>query len=140
MKNQKITVETLISAPAKTVWKYFTTPEDIMAWNNASDDWHSPRAQNDLRPGGKFNYRMESRDGKEGFDFEGTFVEVVPNKVLTYTIADGRAAEVSFDEEGRKTRVVTTFEAEKENPVEMQKGGWQSILDNFKKYVEAQKK
>lgn len=136
MPKKTITVETTVAVPAKRAWKAYNTPKDIMAWNNASADWHTPKAENDLKPGGTFNYRMESRDGKEGFDFSGTYNEVVPNEFLSYTIGDGREVEVSFDDDTKRTRIVVTFEAEDENPIEMQKQGWQSILDNFKKYVE----
>jgi uncharacterized protein YndB with AHSA1/START domain len=137
MTNAKITVETRINAPVEKVWKHFTEPAHIMEWNNASPDWHTPKAENDLRPGGSFSYRMEAKDGSAGFDFAGTYEEVVPNEFISYTIGDGRKVEVTFTDEGGKTHVIETFDPENENPVEMQRGGWQAILDSFKKHVEA---
>lgn len=136
---QKVTVEVLVNAPCEKVWKFFTEPDHVREWNNASPDWHTPRAENDLRVGGKFNFRMESRDGKEGFDFEGTYSEVIPGKLISYTMTgdDARTVRVEFKEEGKVTRIIETFDTENENPVEMQRDGWQSILTNFKKYVEA---
>lgn len=107
-----------------------------MHWNHASDDWHSPRAQNDLRPGGVFNYRMESKDGSEGFDFTGTYSEVVPLEKMAYTMPDGRSVTVLFTSDGSLTTVATTFDPETENSPDMQRAGWQAILDNFKKYTE----
>ena len=132
-----ITVETTVDAPVKKVWQYWTVPEHITKWNNASDDWHSPYAENDLRVGGKFLARMEARDGSFGFDFSGVYDTVRINELIEYTIGDGRKVSVRFTDNGGKTRVVETFETEGTNPIEMQRGGWQAILDNFKKYVEA---
>lgn len=132
-----ITVQATVKAPIEKVWEMWTAPEHITNWNFASDDWHSPRAENDLRPGGKFNYRMEAKDGSMGFNFTGTFTEVSKNKNLEYTLDDGRNVQVHFSEVDEGTFVMENFEAEKMNPVEMQKNGWQAILDNFKKYVEA---
>ena len=131
-----ITIEADISAPIEKVWGAFNNPEHIVKWNHASDDWHSPRAANDLRVGGKFNYRMEARDGSAGFDFTGIYDEVVPNSKLSYTMDDGRKVEVTFDVRDGLTHVATKFEAESENSLELQKSGWQAILDNFKTYVE----
>lgn len=133
---EPIIITAIINAPSATVWAAYTDPEAVKQWNNASDDWHTPSARSDLRVDGKFSYRMEAKDGSVGFDFEGTFREVEPNKKLSYTIADGRNVEVTFAEENGVTTVTVTFEAESENPVEMQRAGWQAILDNFKKYVE----
>ena len=132
----KITVQTTVNAPVEKVWKYFNQPEHITKWNQASEDWHSPSATNDLRNGGTFSYRMEAKDGSFGFDFAGTFDEVKENELLEYTIGDGRKVVVSFNPEGDNTNVVETFEAEETNPIEMQRGGWQAILDSFKRYVE----
>jgi uncharacterized protein YndB with AHSA1/START domain len=132
-----ITVTTTISAPVERVWRSFTDPSQITAWNNASDDWHTTRATNDLRVGGSFDYRMEARDGSIGFNFIGTYDEIVPTEKITYTMADGRKAVVTFKEEGGITRVTETFDPENENSIEMQRGGWQAILDNLKKHVEA---
>lgn len=134
--NNTVTIETIISAPVEKVWKCWTTPEDIIKWNNASDDWHTPSAENDLRPGGKFTSRMEAKDGSMGFDFGGTYDEVIPHKNISYTLDDNRKVTVNFSSAGNTTHVVETFEMESENSEEMQRSGWQSILVNFKKYVE----
>lgn len=135
-KGKKISVESMINAPVEKVWKYFTEPEHITKWNFASDDWHSPRSTNDVKVGGKFSHRMEAKDGSAGFDFTGTYTQVEPNKILAYMMDDERTAEIKFIPDGDKTQVITTFELETENPVDMQRGGWQAILDNFKKYTE----
>jgi len=132
----KITVETLVSANIEKVWNYFTQAEHIVKWNFASDDWHCPKATNDLKVGGKFSSTMASKDGKMSFDFEGVYSAVTIHKHIAYGLADGRKVQVDFISEGKNTRVVETFDAEKENPIEMQKGGWQAILDNFKKHTE----
>ena len=132
-----ITVENTINAPVEKVWAYWSAPEHITKWNNASEDWHSPRAENDLRTGGKFSTRMEATDGSMGFDFGGTYDEVKTNEVIAYTMSDGRKVVVNFTKVGDQTKVIETFDAEETNPIEMQRGGWQAILDNFKKYVEA---
>jgi len=136
---EKITVETSVKAPLEKVWNFWTAPDHIVKWNNASDDWHTPKADNDLRPGGKFSSRMEAKDGSMGFDFWGIYNEVKPHELITYTMGDGRKASLHFTQsaEGTETKIVETFDAEETNAIEMQKGGWQSILDNFKKYVEA---
>ena len=131
-----ITVEVVIEAPLETVWTMYTEPDHVTKWNAASEDWHSPKAENDLREGGAFNYRMEAKDGSAGFDFTGTYTAVVPREHIAYTMDDGRKVEVTFASEGDGTRVVTTFDPESENPPEMQHDGWQAILDNFKRYVE----
>lgn len=133
----KITVKAVINAPMEKVWKLWTTPKDIMKWNNASDDWHTPRAENDLRSGGKFLYRMEAKDGSFGFDFAGVYDEVKRNELIAYTMGDGRKAKVTFTKNGdAQTEIVETFDAEGTNPVELQRDGWQAILNNFKKYAE----
>ena len=132
----QITVEILVNAPIGKVWEYWTKPEYIVNWNFASDDWCAPKAVNDLKVGGEFNFRMEARDGSTGFDFQGTYDLVEPNKKIEYTIIGGRKVVIEFREEGNECRVVETFEAEKINPLEMQRGGWQAILNNFKKYIE----
>jgi len=137
MSKTKITVESTISAEPKKVWEYWTKPEHITKWNFAVDDWHCPRAVNDLKVGGKMNSRMEAKDGSFGFDFEAIYDEVVDQKKISYTMLDGRQATTDFQNLGGKTKLTTTFDAEDQNPVEMQKGGWQAILNNFKKYVEA---
>ncbi len=131
-----ITIQTTIDAPINKVWQLYTTPADIMQWNNASPDWHTPRAENDLRVGGKFLSRMEARDGSAGFDFEGVYDEVQTHDLIEYSMADGRKVKTSFTEIDGKTTITIEFDAENENSLEMQKAGWQSILDNFKKYAE----
>ena len=136
MNPQSITIEQVIAAPVEKVWQYWTTPEHITQWNNASDDWYTPRAESDLRTGGRFSYRMEARDGSVGFDFWGTYDMITPNEKLEYTLGDGRKVTIQFTPEGDGTKVVERFEAETENPVEMQQTGWQAILDNFKAYTE----
>ncbi len=137
MNKTKITIETTVSADAKKVWDYWTKPEHITKWNFASDDWHCPSASNDMRVGGKYSARMEAKDGSFGFDFEVIYDEVIEHKKIRYSMTDGREAITNFEKLGSKTKVSTTFDAENENPVEMQKIGWLAILDNFKKYVEA---
>jgi uncharacterized protein YndB with AHSA1/START domain len=132
-----ITVETTVNAPIEKVWSYFTQPQHVKNWNNASDDWHTPRAENNLQVGGNFVYRMEAKDGSFGFDFGGTYDAVNENEYLEYTIGDGRKVKISFIPQATSTKVVETFEAETTNSVELQRTGWQSILDNFKKYTEA---
>lgn len=131
-----ITVENTVNAPVEKIWKLWTEPEHITQWNNASDDWHTPSAKNDLRVRGQFVYRMEARDGSMGFDFNGVYDEVKTNELIAYTMGDGRKAKIIFTSQGNATKVVETFEAETENSIELQRGGWQNILDNFKKYAE----
>ncbi|MHA3789089.1 SRPBCC family protein [Flavobacterium hauense] len=133
----KITVEAIIAADRNKVWDYYTNPEHITKWNFASDDWHCPSAENDMKVGGKYASRMEAKDGSWGFDFEAVYEEVLDNENFIYTIADGRQVSVDFESLDDKTKVTVVFEAENQNPVEMQKGGWQAILDNFKKYAES---
>jgi uncharacterized protein YndB with AHSA1/START domain len=137
IKKTNITVETTVNAKVQKVWKLWTTPEHIMHWNNASDDWHTPQVVNDLRVGGKFVCRMEAKDGSSGFDFDGIYSAVKTNERISYAIGDGRKVTITFSSAGNKTKITETFEAEDENPVEMQRGGWQAILNNFKKYAES---
>lgn len=132
-----ITVENTINAPVEKVWEFWTKPEHITKWNNASDDWHTPRAENDLRVGGSFSARMEAKDGSFGFDFGGVYDAVRTNEYIEYTLGDGRKVKVSFTGNGNTTKLVESFDAENTHSVEMQRGGWQAILDNFKKYAEA---
>ena len=132
-----ITIENTVNAPVEKVWNYWTKPEHITKWNSASDDWHSPRAENDLRPGGKFSCRMEAKDGSMGFDFGGVYNVIRTNEYIESTMGDGRKIWVTFTKQGNATKVVETFEAESTNSIELQKGGWQAILDNFKKYTES---
>ncbi|MEI9810099.1 MAG: SRPBCC family protein [Bacteroidota bacterium] len=132
-----ITVETIVDAPVAKVWEYWTNPGHITKWNNASDDWHTPHAENDIRVGGKFVARMEAKDGSFGFDFAGVYDALRTNEYIEYTIADGRKVKITFTAQGDKTKVVESFEAESTNSLELQQGGWQAILNNFKKYTEA---
>jgi len=136
MNKTLITIETTVNAPVDKVWECWNKPEHITQWCSASDEWHTPRAENDLRVGGKFNSRMEAKDGSMGFDFGGVYDDVKTNEKIAYTMGDGRKCEITFSAKDNTTKIVESFEAENENPVEMQKGGWQSILDNFKKYTE----
>jgi uncharacterized protein YndB with AHSA1/START domain len=131
-----IEVQTKVHSPVGKVWEYWTTPTHITQWNNAADSWHTPAASNDLRVGGAFLYRMEARDGSFGFDFGGIYHEVERHRLIRYTMGDGRAVTVRFESEGGDTVVKEVFEPEGINPIEMQRGGWQAILDNFKRYVE----
>jgi uncharacterized protein YndB with AHSA1/START domain len=132
-----ITVRASVNAPVEKVWKHWTSPESIILWNNASDDWHTPRASNDLRKDGKFKYRMEARDGSMGFDFEGVYDKVIVNKQIDYTIGDGRKVKITFTTDGKTTDVIETFEAESTHSHELQRSGWQSIINNFKKFTES---
>lgn len=134
---ERITIQTTVNAPISDVWKYWTDPRHIVKWNNASDDWHTPTSENDLRVGGKFLSRMEAKDGSFGFDFGGTYTEVDPYRRIAYDMTDERSVEADFTEEDGKTRIVQTFDPERQNSLEMQRQGWQAILDNFKKYVES---
>jgi uncharacterized protein YndB with AHSA1/START domain len=136
-ENTIITVENIVNAPVEKVWECWTKPEHITKWCNASDDWHAPRAENDLRVGGSFSTRMEAKDGSFGFDFGGIYDAVKTDEYIEYTIGDGRNVKIYFTPQGDKTKVTESFEPEGINPVEMQKGGWQAILDNFKKYTES---
>ena len=132
----KITVSTTVHAPIDPVWKAYTTPEDIMQWNAASDDWHTTASTVDLRVGGIFSSRMEAKDGSMGFDFAGTYTQVIPNELLEYAFGD-RTAQISFAENPDGTTVTVSFDAEPTHSIEQQEFGWQSILNNFKKHVES---
>lgn len=131
-----ITVISIISAPVDKVWELWTSPEAIMQWNHASEDWHCPSAENDLREGGRFNYRMEAKDGSMGFDFWGHYTRIIPQEMIAYKMADGRIAQVLFSETDDGTIVAETFEAESENSLDLQQQGWQAILENFKRLAE----
>jgi uncharacterized protein YndB with AHSA1/START domain len=137
MEKKKIHIESLINAPLDLVWDTYNNPEDIKQWNHASDDWHCPSSQNDLRVGGKFNNKMAAKDGSFEFDFEGTYTEVTPKNSISYVLGDNRTTDMKFQDENGKTKVLIDFDAEATNPEEMQREGWQSILDNFKKHVES---
>ncbi|MEY2639783.1 MAG: hypothetical protein RIR90_1265 [Bacteroidota bacterium] len=133
-----ISVEVTINANVETVWEKFTKPEHIVQWNAASADWHTPSASNDLTPGGRFNYRMEARDGSMGFDLGGVYEVVITNDRLRYRLDDNRLVHVLMvpEADNTQTRLVEMFETETQNPPELQKQGWQAILNNFKQYVE----
>lgn len=134
-----ITVETTVNAPVAEVWKYWTEPQHIVKWSFASADWHAPRAENDLRVGGTFLTRMEAKDGSFGFDFGGVYDEVKTHELIAYTLGDGRKVKIDFIGQGSSTKIVEAFEAESTNSVDMQQAGWQSFMDNFKKYSEGPK-
>jgi len=138
MKTQptNIIIETTVNAPTEKVWKFFTGPEHIRQWNAASEDWHTTKSENDLRAGGRFLSRMEAKDGSFGFDFGGVYNEVKTNQLIAYTMDDGRKVKNTFTDQDKKTKLVISFEAETENSIEVQQGGWQAILNNFKKYTE----
>lgn len=134
--NTSITVETTVNAPVEKVWEFWSNPEHITKWSFASPDWHTPYADNDLRVGGEFKSTMAAKDGSMSFDFGGTYTTVDTNKKIEYTLGDGRKVSIIFDALSENTRVTETFDAENTHPIEMQRGGWQAILDNFKKYTE----
>jgi uncharacterized protein YndB with AHSA1/START domain len=138
MKTKTITVGVTLSAGIPKVWDLWTSPGHVVKWNSASEGWHCPKAENDLRPGGKFKYTMASRDEKMSFDFEGVYDDVIAQKRIAYSISDGRKVTVGFENLGDQSKVTETFEAEEIHPEEIQKEGWQAILNNFKKYVESQ--
>jgi len=133
---KRITIRATINTPIETVWHYWIEPEHIKKWNNASEDWHTTIAENDLRVGGKFLSRMEANDGSLGFDFSGIYDEVKLHKVIAYTLGDDRKVTITFDCSENKTEITEVFDAENTNSIEMQKAGWQAILDNFKRYTE----
>ncbi|THV57253.1 activator of HSP90 ATPase [Flagellimonas alvinocaridis] len=137
MDTTPITIDVNITATLDKVWDFYTKPEHITQWNFADDSWHCPSAKNDLRKGGKYIARMEAKDGSFGFDFEAVYDEVIPQKKIAFTLEDGRKTIVLFEESHKETKVTITFDAEKENSLEMQKNGWQAILNNFKKYTES---
>ncbi len=136
MNLEPITVMAEVAAPIAKVWETWTSPEHITQWCSASDDWHAPKANNDLRAGGKFMTRMEAKDGSFGFDFEGVYTMVEHHKHIAYEMPDGRKVAIIFESQGSHTKVTETFDPENQNPIEMQRDGWQAILDNFKKYTE----
>ena len=134
-----ITISARIAKPVAHVWDSWTKPEHIMNWNAASDEWHCPKAENDLRVGGSFSSTMAARDGSFSFDFGGVYTAMEEERRIAYTLEDGRKVEVLFTSDGDSTNVKQTFDPDTENPEEMQRGGWQAILDRFKAYVEAQR-
>lgn len=132
----KITVSTDINTPLEKAWNMYNEPEHVIRWNAASPDWHCPKAENELRPGGKFSYTMSARDGSMSFDFEGQYDKVEEKKYLAYQLIDGREVTVEFSENAGMTRISQTFDTENINDVEMQRAGWQAILNNFRAYCE----
>ncbi|WP_420386285.1 SRPBCC family protein [Roseivirga sp.] len=136
MTFQKITIEATINTNIQTAWDSYTQPEHITQWNFADDSWHCPSAENDLKVGGKMKSRMEAKDGSFGFDFEGIYDVVEDKKRLVYHLEDGRVVETTFADQGNSVLVTTTFDAETQNPIEMQRDGWQAILNNYKKHTE----
>jgi len=134
--NSKISVETTIRLSVEKVWNFWTDPRHIVNWNNASDDWYTPKAENDLRVGGIFLSRMEARDGSLGFDFAGEYTKVIKNKEIIYVMEDGREVQVIFEPVKDGTHIREIFDPEMENSLELQQTGWQAILDNFRSYVE----
>ncbi|MEY3561839.1 MAG: hypothetical protein RL068_991 [Actinomycetota bacterium] len=132
----KITVSVSVPAPIELVWSTYVTPGDIVQWNAASDDWHTTSSTVDLRPGGAFSSRMEAKDGSFGFDFAGTYTQVVEHSLIEYAFGD-RTASVRFEDQPDGVLVTVEFDAEEENSEEDQRAGWQAILGNFKRYVEA---
>lgn len=131
-----ITIEATVNAPVEKVWKYWGEPKHITRWAFASEDWHAPSSENDLRTGGKFSTTMAAKDGSFSFEFGGVYDKVEQHKTINYTIGDGRKVQNSFSGTGNETKIVQSFEAEEQNSIDMQRGGWQAILNNFKKYVE----
>jgi uncharacterized protein YndB with AHSA1/START domain len=132
-----IQVETEVNAPIEKVWDYWTNPQHIMNWNAASDDWHTTRAENDLKVGGKFTSRMEAKDGSFGFDFGGTYTAIEVNSQIEYHLEDDRKVKINFIENEQNVKVIEAFDAEEENAYELQQAGWQAIMNNFKKYIES---
>lgn len=135
-QNTAITIKTTVHAPVEKVWQYWSEPKHITQWCTATAEWHTPRAENDLRTGGTFVTRMEAKDGSMGFDFGGVYDDVKTNEYIAYTMGDGRKVSISFESNDGQTTITETFDPESQNPREMQQAGWQNILDNFKKYTE----
>ena len=132
-----ITIETMVQAPIEKVWEYWTSPEHITKWAFASETWEAPYAENDITIGGKFKITMAAKDKSEGFDFTGVYTDVKTNKLIEYTMDDGRRAKITFEELSGGVRIIESFEPEKINSEDMQRSGWQAILDNFKKHTES---
>ncbi|MDQ1095585.1 MULTISPECIES: SRPBCC family protein [Chryseobacterium] len=134
---ESITLEITILASAEKVWQYFNSPEHIIRWNFADETWHCPEAENNLKEGGTFRYRMEAKNGSFGFDFQGTYDEIVPEHRIKYHLDDGRKVKVLFEQiDAHTTKLIQTFEPENQNPIQMQRDGWYAIMNNFHKYVE----
>jgi uncharacterized protein YndB with AHSA1/START domain len=131
-------ISAIVHSSPETVWEYWNNPEHIKNWAFASDDWHAPAATNDIRENGSFKTTMAAKDGSASFDFEGTYTKVIPNQAIEYAMPDGRKVAITFTEKPEGTLIEESFDPENENPLEMQQQGWQSILNNFKKYLESQ--
>ncbi len=138
MTKEQITINAIVAAPPETVWQYWTKPDHITQWNFASDDWCCPSAETDVKVGGQYKARMEAKDGSFGFDLEAVYDKVSAPSLLVYTMSDGRTVTTNFESQGGSTKVTTSFDAEEENSIDMQRDGWQAILNNFKSYVESQ--
>ncbi len=137
MNSAKITIQATVNADLQKVWTFFTEPDHITGWNFAVDSWCCQKASNDLKVGGRYSARMEAKDGSFGFDFEATYDQVLACEKIAYTLDDGRTVVTAFEKLGKGTKITTTFEAENQNPIDMQRDGWQAILNHFKKYVES---
>lgn len=137
MTKQLITIQATVNAPVEKVWHCYNTPADIMQWNHASDDWHCPASNNDLRAGGRFSHTMAAKDGSFQFDFSGKYDDIIPHQSIAYTLDDGRMVKMLFKQKGNQTQIISEFEPEQSNPLDMQQAGWQAILNNFKQYVES---
>lgn len=137
MLKKTITVQAALAVPVEKVWDYWNNPEHITQWCQASEDWHAPYSENDLREGGAFKTTMAAKDDSMSFDFEGVYTKVKQHEEIAYTMADGRKVNISFHTKDNQTNVIETFEAEDINPLEMQQAGWQAILDHFKRYAES---
>jgi uncharacterized protein YndB with AHSA1/START domain len=136
LNDKTVTVKANIQASVEKVWHCWTDPQHIRQWNQASDDWHTPYADNDVRVGGTFCWRMEAKDGSFGFDMRGTYEIVNLHEAIRYRMEDGRQVDLTFIHHNSSTEVIETFEAETMNPVELQRQGWQAILNNFMRHVE----
>lgn len=135
---KKITVSIKVNSDIAKVWEYWTNPKHIINWNFATDEWCCPTAENDLKPEGKFSWRMESKDGSIGFNFEGIYEKIIYGELIFYKMSDGREVLVKFEQNGNEVTIKETFDAEGTNSDEQQRAGWQAILGNFKKYIESQ--
>jgi uncharacterized protein YndB with AHSA1/START domain len=136
-QSSSITLELSVNAPVEKVWECWNSPADIMQWNNPSDEWHNPTVENDVRVGGGFFFRMEAKDGSDGFDFRGTYDKVLPHALMEYTTVEGRKSIITFRPEGNGTHLTETFEPEPTLPSDMQRDFVQAILNNFRRYVES---
>lgn len=132
-----VTVENVINKQVEQVWEFWTTPEHITKWNFATPEWHCPTAENELKIGGKLKYRMAAKDGSMAIDYTATFKQITPNELIEYILDDGRCVSIKFSQQNGVTKIIESFEVEDENSIDMQRQGWQAILDNFKKYVES---